>query len=327
MAVVAPLYSVSNNFRRISDSQRTDIIQRCVYLFGDTTYRSVDLSYVSDNGSLREMTDTRDEAGAEASNSTRFSNNSPASTTDASASTVYDRIDLTTSAPIITGLNYPAYYNASGNIQIMSYDDVIDTFINGAVDLLVDGNDRDGTFRIHTANTLADHTIVDENPIFVDQQFDVTFHGLSAGAEQTLELLPVGSLDNPADYQNYYLFRTDQETSYGAPTVQYPVYWNGTGLRRYTAAEWDEFLGKILGYAVINTTGQRISYEVEGVGTDAYTIPSSISKATRGSAMVDTTLDGQARVNDQDGDTYRSQNFPAGSPETETTYTLKIYRY
>ena len=42
--------------------------------------------------------------------------------------------------------------------------------------------------------------------------------------------------------------------------------------------------------------------------------------------MVDTTLDASVRINDQDGDTYKSQNMPTGSPETETTYTLKIYR-
>ena len=42
--------------------------------------------------------------------------------------------------------------------------------------------------------------------------------------------------------------------------------------------------------------------------------------------MVDTTLDADVQLNEQDGDTYRSQNLPTGGAQTETTYVLRIYR-
>ena len=81
--------------------------------------------------------------------------------------------------------------------------------------------------------------------------------------------------------------------------------------------------------AAASRSPYRIAYDIEGSGTDAFTITGNASTPqARGSSITDTTLHSQIRINDQDGqNTYRSQNLPAGVSETETTYTLKIYRY
>jgi hypothetical protein len=80
-------------------------------------------------------------------------------------------------------------------------------------------------------------------------------------------------------------------------------------------------------YATSNLDQYRLNYEVQGVsGNDTSSLSGDSTPQQRGSSILDTTLNSSVRINDQDADTYRSQRFPAGSSETETTYALKIYR-
>lgn len=174
MTVRTPVYWDGSSIKQMSASQITTIKQRCVYLFGGAS-RSVNLSYVASAGSLRRMLDTSDSPSAEVSNSTSFANNDGTlgNTTDAGTSTTYDHINLNlTGASNPTDTNnklYPLYYDGSGNLQAMSKTDMYDTFINDATNLLIDGNDRDGTYRISTqSSSLANHTLVNANPVFVD---------------------------------------------------------------------------------------------------------------------------------------------------------------
>ena len=71
----------------------------------------------------------------------------------------------------------------------------------------------------------------------------------------------------------------------------------------------------------VNTSGSTISYNINGSGNN------------RGTGMVDTRLDGSGNYQQrQDGPTgssgtsYRTQEFPNGSPQTISTYFLKINR-
>ena len=195
--------------------------------------------------------------------------------------------------------------------------------------LLVDGNDRDGTYRISTEpTTLANHTRVNANPIFRDQRFDKSIHG-GVTSTTTLELLPQNTLDQPTTIANWYLYRTNQGTAFGTPTVVQPLYYTSNGeILTYSSGDWDTILENLLFYSANSRTDYRIRYEVQGVsGTDASSITGTASTpAARGDAMTDTTLNSEVRINDQDNDNYRSQRFPTGGSETETTYRLKIYR-
>lgn len=326
MAVVHPLYYSSGNLRKVSSSQLSDQQDYGTKLWGKAAYRGTDLSYQA-AGNLRRIQDTRDIASAERSNVTSFLGNDATlgDTVNEGASTDWDYINQSTGTFSITGLNYPVYRTSSGNFQIMSYQDVVDTFVDQIVSNLVDGTDRGGLYSISTNDTTyADHTLLNASPIFTDQQFNKSIHG-GVTTTTEIDILPLASTDLPVDIESYYLWRKDEEV---IGSFERPLYWTGTNFKRYTAAEWETFLGTLLGYISVNETGHRVRYEVEATGTDTYAIPSYITKATMGTAMVNTTLASQVRINDQDGaNAYRSQRLPTGASETNTTYTLKIYRF
>ena len=74
-------------------------------------------------------------------------------------------------------------------------------------------------------------------------------------------------------------------------------------------------------YAAEDSGGHKLSYNINGSGNN------------RGTGMVDTRLDGSGNYQQrQDGTTgssgtsYRTQEFPNGSPQTISTYFLKINR-
>ena len=187
----------------------------------------------------------------------------------------------------------------------MNATDVFDTFIDPAITTLVDGNDRDGTFRIHTATSLSDHTLISSTPVFTDTRADVSAYAAGSIPE---------TKDQPTTINNYYLFRTNQGS---APTITVPFQLNNSNdFQTYTAANFDAMLLAEIRHHTVNTSGSRIVYSINGSGNN------------RGSGMVDTRLDGggnyqQRFVNAND---YRTQEFPNGSPQTINTYFLKITR-
>jgi YD repeat-containing protein len=88
------------------------------------------------------MNDTRLQAGAASTSTTAFP--SEATTAEPSVVTVsYDKITETraTVTPTTdTGKTWPVYYNSSGQIQSMNLQDVKDTFLHPAIDLLSAGS-------------------------------------------------------------------------------------------------------------------------------------------------------------------------------------------
>jgi hypothetical protein len=335
MAVRKPVYWDGSAVRSMTSAQITAIKQRCVYLFGGSG-RPVNLTYDAGNAGagIRRMLDTRDTAGALATGGASFP--TPAAINDGGASTTYDYVALSQtdgspSEPADTNnIAFPLYQESTNVFRSMSRDDMYDTFINDAIDLLVDGNDRDGTYRVSTSSSgLSNHTIVNANPIFTDQRFNAAgVHGGATGTSSQ-EILPLSDVDQPLTIQNYYLWRTDQGTSYGTPSIQLPLQTNtDEDLVTYSTAAFDTLLENLLFYSTASRSNYILHYNFEAAGVDAQAITDNVSTPqTRGDAIVDTTLDASVRINDQDGaDAYRSQNLPTGSPEIETTYTLKIYR-
>ena len=335
MTARTPVYLDGTSIRDMSAAQILAVQQRCVYLFGGSS-RPVNLTYDASNSGtdIRRMLDTRDTAGTQASNNTRFSNNSPGAVNDGGASTTYDYIAMSTndgspSLPSDTNnVAFPLYRESTSVFRAMTHDDMYDTFINAAIDLLIDGNDRDGTYRISTeSSSLSNHTLVNANPVFTDQRFNAAaVHGGATGT--STGALPLSNVDQPLTIQNYYLYRTNQGTAFSTPTIVLPIKTDtNQDFVQYSASDFDTLLENLLFYSASSRTNYRIRYDVEGSGVDAGSISDNVSTPqTRGDAMVDTTLDASVRINDQDGDSYKSQNMPTGSAETETTYTLKIYR-
>ena len=328
MAVRTPVYYDGTNIREVTSDDITNIKKRCVYLWGAS--RSVNLSYVSSGGSLQRMLDTRDRASAVSQNASSFPN--PGSIDEQGAETQYQCIDQSTAdgSPSDPGdannRKYPLYLDGT-SLRAMTKQDMLDTFIGPAIDILVQSGNRDGIYTIHDEDTLTNHTRIGSTsePVFINQEFNKAFHGLNAGDEQTLNIINGGAArDNPTTITEYFLFRANQGVYNNGvePTFNIPLFLRtDNDMQSYTQASIDTILSDLLDWAASSQTGYRIRYEISGTGND----PLSASGQSKGEAMIDTTLNGSAVVNDQDGaDLYYAQRFPAGSSEIETTYVLRV---
>jgi len=307
MAVRTPLkLDGSNNLIEMSTADMNNIKSQIMYLYG--TSPSVTLSQVATDGSLDAITDTRLKAGAMSTHpvSTR------PETTTAEPSTVtvtYDRIDAatanTTASFDANGVAFPIFNNG-GNIQAMSLTDMYDTFINPTIDLLVDGTDRPGTYRIHTATTLTDHTIVSTTPVYSDTRADTSLY-TAAGITETL--------DQPTTITNFYLFKTNSGDAIGYPR---PLYIRNADadLQEYTTVQSDAILLNCIRHTASEITGNTIRYRMNGAGS------------ARGSGMTNTILNGTGNYQTRfvGANDYRAQEFPNGTAVTVATHYLRIYK-
>lgn len=285
----------------------TAIQNRCVYLYGGSP--SVTLSVVGSSGTLGSMQDTRMQAGAATTDATNFDTEGETPNVSQVTPIEFDKIsqvNASLSAPTDTNNRlYPVYYDGSGSVQAMTATDVFDTFITQAIGSLVDGTDQDGTFRIHTATSLADHTLISATPVFTDTIADVSAY-TAGGIGETQ--------DQPTTVDNFYLFRTNQGAS---PSVTLPFQiTSGNDLQKYTISAFDAMLLAEIRHHAVNTSGSRVTYSINGSGNN------------RGTGMVDKKLDGAGNYQTRfvDANDYRTQEFPNGTAQTVNTYFLKITR-
>ena len=327
----------------MSEAMITQIVNRCIYLYGGNP--SVTLSVVSNNGSLATIEDTRMMSGAA---STSISANPPETTTaepdeyaDVNTPLTFDKIDqtvATVSTPSDTNNKlYPVYYDGSGTIQAMTATDLFDTFITTAIGLLVDGNDRPGTFKVAssgtsaTASALSGHTKVSDTPVFRDTKANLSAFTTSniggSGTRQdhptTSDFDPDGA--DPIPRSGYYhLYKGDQGA---APTFTQPLLIDGSNdLQVYPVTNFDAMLLAEIRHHTVNTVGSRITYGINGTGEASSINASGNDKGT----MIDSRLTGVTGNYKATGalsaDDYRAQEFPNGTLSSVSTYTLKINR-
>lgn len=309
MAVRSPLYWDGSALKEMSTAQVNEIVNRAIYLYGSNP--SANVTVVASGGNISpNMIDTRLTSGAAATSTTA----SPAETTTEeprTAQVTFDKISQSnTSVSTPTDTNnkaYPVYYDGS-DIRAMNATDIFDTFIDPAIDDLVDGSDRSGTYRIHTSTSLSGHTLISATPVFTDTRADTSeYLESNIGTSGTIQ-------DIPETINNYYVFRTDQGS---APSFTKPLQIDtSNNLQEYTNSAVDSMILAELRHHTVNTVGSRILYSVNGTGNN------------RGTAIANTILDGngdyQTRfVGDDD---YRAQEFPNGTATTASTWFLRITR-
>ena len=313
MTARTPLYiNDDNDLQEMTADQLVEVQERMCYYYGS----SPSVALAVDTGSaqnLDAMSDTRLQAGATSQSSTAF----VAEGTTAEPGTVtvsYDRVGQTYTT---SGHNqptgttaFPCYYDSSsGSILAMTEADMLDTFVKPAIDLLVSGtesNNTAGTYTITDSSSAAtNYTVVDgSNPVFVDTRADTSAYSADGIPE---------TLDQPSTITNYYLHRRNAVAS--TPSKM-PVLIDGSNnLQAMSNTTVDSELGSWLRYwAAASDDGYKIVYTMATSGGN-----------TRGTAMVDTRLDGAGNYQTrQVGDDYRSQEFPNGSAGTITTYNLRI---
>ena len=310
MAVRSPLKNDNGNLKEMTSAEVDQIVDQVVYQY--SLNPSVSLSVVSSGGNLGTISDTRLQAGAM---STSVSSFPPESTTaEPSVVTVsYQKINQTIASvtpTTDTGTTWPAFYNGSGNIQAMSLQDIKDTFIHPAIDLMTAATtttQQGGTYHITTSASSTGSTEVSgsNNPIFLDTRADTSLY--TAGEiEETL--------DQPTTITNYYLQRVNGNNN----SYTNPFFINAQNhIQEYAPATFQNLLQEWIRYtAASSTDGYTIRYSlgVSGSGNE------------RGSGMADTRLNGSGDYQTRfvNADDYRAQEFPNGTPTTINTYYLRI---
>ena len=310
MAVRSPLKNDSGNLKEMSSAEVDQVIDQIIYQY--SLNPGVTLSVVGSGGNLSSINDTRLEAGAVSSTSSSFP--SEATTDEPGTVTVaYQRISQTiasVSPTSDTGKLWPAYYTSSGHIQAMSLQDVKDTFLHPAIDLLSSAStssQQAGTYTLATSTSLAGSTLVSSTPIFVDTRADTSAY--SAGT------IGDHALDNPTTITSYYLHRVNgTDNAYVSP-----MFVNASNnIQEYATATWESLVQEWIRYtAASSTDGYKITYSIGSSG----------SGNTRGTAIVNTILNGTGNYQTrQVGDDYRAQEFPNGTPTTANTYNLRIIK-
>ena len=175
MAVRAPLYYDAGDLKEMSTSMVNTIIEQCVYQYSLDT--SVSLTVVPSGGNVGSISDTRQQAGTLHTHWRSFT--SEATTAEPTTVTVsYDKIQQTVlagSPTIDTGWLWPAYKRSDNDIQPMTLQDVKDTFLHPAINLLTSSSltsAQAGTYHISTATGVSGSTLVSSTPIFVNTQAD-----------------------------------------------------------------------------------------------------------------------------------------------------------
>lgn len=309
MTIRVPLIYNGSQLQQMKTSELASIYSLAVYYYSLSPSRTLAVS--GSGGNLTSINDTRLKAGAASTASGSFPNE--ATTAEPTVvTTAYQRITQSSASASITtsdtGKTFPIYWNGS-QVQAMTQQDFIDTFVEPAIDLLAAGtttSDQAGTYHIATSTSVTGSTLVSSTPVFTDTRADTSAYS----ADQIEE-----TLDQPQTVTNYYLHIVDGVL----PTFSSPIFIDGSNnLQEYTAASIGALFQEYIRQQVVSSsTGYTISYNIDGSGT------------ARGSAMVNTQLTGgsgnyQTRfVGTND---YRAQEFPDGTPATANTYTFKILK-
>ena len=311
MTVRSPLKNDSGNLKEMSSAEVTQIVNQVIYQY--SLNPSVSLSVVNSGGSLGTITDTRLQAGAMSQTNSSFPDES--TTAEPSVVTVnYDKISqsiASVSPTNDTGKTFPAYRNTSGHIQAMSLQDVKDTFLHPAVDLLTAStttSQQGGTYHISSSSGVSGSTLVSATPVYLDTRADTSAYSNAGLDSATGEVL-----DQPTTITNYYLQRVDgSDTSYTNPFFINA----GNNLQEFNATTFKSLMqGWIRQTAAASSDGYKLDYNLGVSGTGEI----------RGTGMSDTRLNGSGDYQTrQVSDDYRAQEFPDGTPTSINTYYLRV---
>jgi len=317
MTVRTPVYYNGTDIVNMTATHITQWKTYIAYLY--STAPTVTVTVVSGSGTLSPtMADTRLQAGAATVSRTSSFLNEAGTAEPATVTVNYDKItgptyDTSLGAQADTSnIAFPAYKDGN-NIKAMSLTDYVDTFIYATLDAMITASESsatNGTYTIATSSSVTNYTEVSgaNTPVFLDTRANTGAYS-AAGIPETL--------DQPSTITSFFV----QRASFGRvfPSVA-PLLVDADGnlnqvdLTSDTTSFNAILKNDIRFYAAEDSGGHKLSYNINGSGN------------TRGTAMVDTRLNGAgnyqtllANAND-----YRSQEFPNGSAVTISTYTFKI---
>jgi hypothetical protein len=303
----------NNNIQECTDAEITALVRETIRQYG----LSPSVTLAVGSGNLGNLSDTRLKAGAAGSDATNF--DTAGELADVSTVTVnYNKViqavvSVASLESTDDDFGFPLYVDGNNNLRAMSLADVNDTFVAPAVLLMCTsdtGTDQAGTYTITASATAATgETNVSTTAVFTDTRANAAAY-TAGGIPETV--------DQPTTIANYYLHRVDPAS---AATIVRPLVSltsNTLKIQVYPVATLRAFLAHAIRYAVGTgaLSGSTITYAWASTGTTS----------ARGTAMLDTRLDGSTRITNQVGDDYRAQEVPSGSAGTISTHRLYIRR-
>lgn len=332
MAVVTPIYLNTDEDLQVYGSYEdsgftyqymNSWINRAAYIFGNNP--GVTLSVVASGGDAKfAMQEYLATAGAAVAigPGSGSSSASEADTPDTSYSIVtYQRIVETYSgatAPSYSNINraFPVYINGDNDIQAMSRQDFLDTFVGPALEAAASASNINGIYEIRTnSSSIANVTeIVSTTPVFVDRIADVTAFASGSLPEDQVQFSST----------NYYLHKkitTFNAQSLSALTNACPLYIDSNGdLRQYSMAEFEALLlGEMQYYANNASAGYKLVYNIYDTASNP--VPSDAT--VRGTGMTDRYYTGSLYRSSEESDNYYySQEVPAGALTQRVVYYL-----
>lgn len=322
MTLRRPVYydESASAFQTMTGPMLKAIRSLAVYAYGDTSQIVPTLGVVSSGGDFGNLSDTRKQAGAYRTFVNRFPNEGE--TAEPGTVTVnYNRFDVNNfsiAEPTDTSnRRYPLYLDGDNNLRAMTEQDFFDTFITQAIDIICDGNDRPGVYKIRTSNSsFANHTLVSSTAVFSDTRANTGVYSASGIPE---------TLDQPTTINNFYLYRGNKawdlvdidEATFNSTFVAPTVLTSGSDIQTLTKSDLETILKDGINWrASTGGTGNTIRYNINGSGQQ------------RGSGMTNTILNGAGvyRTRYVNTNDYRAQEHPNGTAVTSATYALNINR-
>lgn len=277
----------------------------------------VSLQRVSSAGSLSSLVNSYLVPGSAVSTNSSF--NSAANTPNVQEITntvdhLNEAIESQAAPTDTNNLEFPCYIDGSNNIQACSLQDMIDTIWGPAINSLTTSSEDytvvGGTYAVYKSGQAPSNTtLVSADRVFRDTRNNADY--------STNENVPFDTSGSETVIEDWFLYKFDTppipEVSPGNALV-YPIRITqlGGALRPFTSAEFDPIMEAGVRYTARSVTGYRLGYNINGSGTQ------------KGQAMTDTRQTASRYIQDQDGDTYYTQEVPNGSISTVRTYILRL---
>ena len=317
MAVRKPLYFDSGEIKEMTTGMVTEIVNQTCYQYALNPSVTLTVSSVNQSATSHfpDLTDTRYRSGAVSSTSSSFPGEGTTQEPQV-VSVTWNRMIrqyATVSPTTDTGKTWPVYYT-SGSIQAMNLQDIKDTFLHPAIDLLcaagTPGDTAAGTYIITTSGTAsAGFTVVSSGEkLFSDTKANIAGY-------TTAEIAASGSFqDDNTEENGYYLHIKDAPSE---PTYTDPLFVTGSNdLQTFASATFKALLQEwIRETASESADGHQIRYNLNGSGNLRTNI---LNKALTG-------VTGNYQTT-QVGDDYRAQEWPNGTLATANTYTFNIVK-
>ena len=359
MAVVTPLKVLTGgDLKQMSTAEIDYIKDRCRYLYGANPSVSLTVvntgasNHINVEGTNQYMFDDRWKTGTAKTDTESYPSESTTGEPVIITPIQYDYLNETytsvTEPANTNDTRFPVYYDASGNVRSMTQADMLDTFIEPAIDTITGAVGQPGTYRVHTSTSLTGYTSVSGTRIYRDTRADQSEYDVADNPNSpTGAAATIGGQNTRQDIQetvnNYYLLQADNISNPTITLATDDLNYNGNNelalcyidsgdnnIKAFSQADLDSILSDYIRYAASGRAGTRIRYRLAydddgpGSGTSSYT------GTTLGTVITNTRITsvaGDRKRRFVDANDYRSQEFPVGTATAQQYWTLKVDQF